>query len=548
MLIDMRKTVFWLFICIGVIFIIIGTFLLVGIPIDGLVDDQVVKRDWLGYTTDKNGSRVLNDITNSWLEPTYEMKLNIWMFNVTNVDDVVKRQAKPHLDEIGPFVFEEHQKKILNGFILNDTRVIYRNLRFYHFNRNASCPSCNLDSRFVIPNIVFQKLVDAADETIFGVPIRIAVESVLRLSKEGPFVTVTAREALFDGYHDQLVDLVCENKVLKFMCEIGVVQKKIGFFYGQNGTSVDGTFEVGTGQTEPRDIGHVFLWNNLTQMPNDTWDTPEARAINGSDGQLFAPLMKSRDRLYIFVPQICRTIQMEYAAPVEFDGVTGWRYNPPTDFYDPALPKNIGFCNKNGSPRFFANKTVQPDSCLPAGFIDLSRCQAGSPRVYLSQPHFYSSPNEVWQAVSGMAEPRKDKDETYLDIEPTAGVPIRANRLMQINVGMVKGSLAMTANMTNVIVPVLWINETAVFDPDTRSQLQALGTVRRFAFVGGISTLALGLLAWLGAVLGVVVRQRDYSELQSDHGEEPRVGHENFAVNAALAPSTEMNSGVDLDL
>lgn len=54
----------------------------------------------------ENGTEVPNKMTASWLKPPYAMKMNIWMFNVTNVDGILKRHEKPNLQEIGPFVFE----------------------------------------------------------------------------------------------------------------------------------------------------------------------------------------------------------------------------------------------------------------------------------------------------------------------------------------------------------------------------------------------------------------------------------------------------------
>lgn len=133
---------------------------------------------------------------------------------------------------------------------------------------------------------------------------------------------------------------------------------KILIFLQQNGTT-DGIYEVDAGVPSPSKIGHLYTWNNMTEMPEGTWDTKYARMINGTDGQLFSPMLKREDRLTIFVPQICRSIQMEYTKDVAVNGVPSWRYAPPLDLYDPALPQNRAFCNKNGMPRYFDNTTVQ---------------------------------------------------------------------------------------------------------------------------------------------------------------------------------------------
>ncbi|CAB11566.3 Sensory neuron membrane protein 2 [Caenorhabditis elegans] len=513
-------------IILGLLLAAAGVLLLIGIPIDRIVNRQVIDQDFLGYTRDENGTEVPNAMTKSWLKPLYAMQLNIWMFNVTNVDGILKRHEKPNLHEIGPFVFDEVQEKVYHRFADNDTRVFYKNQKLYHFNKNASCPTCHLDMKVTIPNIVFQKLIDAADVTIFGVRIKFAIESVLKMVSEAPYITVKVSDALFDGYEDPIIDIVCKNKILQFLCETNSLQRRVGFFYGQNGTT-DGIYEVDAGVPSPSKIGHLYTWNNMTEMPEGTWDTKYARMINGTDGQLFSPMLKREDRLTIFVPQICRSIQMEYTKDVAVNGVPSWRYAPPLDLYDPALPQNRAFCNKNGMPRYFDNTTVQIENCLPAGLIDLSRCQAGNPRVYLSNPHFYNSPMELWHSVTGLSVPTASNDLTVVDIEPTAGVPTQAKRIMQINVGMVKGSLSVTENTTNVVVPVLWMNETAYFDQGTRDQLINIFNAKHYSFIGGVISLSLGLIAWLAVFVVIIVysRQSDEEEygrlVLEDEDEEP---------------------------
>ncbi|ULT99046.1 hypothetical protein L3Y34_000415 [Caenorhabditis briggsae] len=523
-------------ILLGLLLAVAGILLLIGVPIDGIVNRQVVGQDFLGYTRDENGTEHVNKMTESWLKPPYKMQLNIWMYNVTNVNGILKRHEKTNLNEIGPFVFNEVQEKIYHKWAENDTRVLYKNRKLYFFNRNLSCPSCDLSQKVTIPNVVFQKLVDAADTTIFGIRIKFAIENVLKFVPEAPFITVKVSDALFDGYEDPIVDLVCKNKILSFLCETNTLQKRIGFFYGQNGTT-DGTYEVDTGRPSPMNIGHLYTWNNLTIMPEGTWDTVAARMINGTDGQLFSPILRRENRLSIFVPQICRSIQMEYQKDVAVSGVPSWRFVPPLDLYDPRRPENQGFCNKNGVPRYFENTTVQIENCLPAGLIDLSRCQAGSPRVYLSNPHFYNSPIELWHAVTGLSVPSANNDLTTVDLEPTAGVPTQAKRIMQINVGMVKGSLSITENTTNVIVPVLWMNETADFDQGTRDQLIQIFNAKHYSFIGGVVSLSLGLIAWMAVFMVIFVYSR-----QTDEEEYSRLVLDEDEVETTDAPPQEQEN------
>ena len=76
---------------------------------------NIFQRDWLGYT-EVSGSKELNEMTKQWMNPPYDMTLEIYMFSVgyilicsilfqvINANDVMKG-AKPILKETGPYTF-----------------------------------------------------------------------------------------------------------------------------------------------------------------------------------------------------------------------------------------------------------------------------------------------------------------------------------------------------------------------------------------------------------------------------------------------------------
>lgn len=49
--------------------------------------------------------------------------------------------------------------------------------------------------------------------------------------------------------------------------------------------------------------------------------------------------------------------------------------------------------------------------------MDVSSCLPGSPRIYISQPHFLDTPHELWAAMEDLAPP-SENDRTFVDIEP----------------------------------------------------------------------------------------------------------------------------------
>ncbi|KAK6018265.1 CD36 family protein [Ostertagia ostertagi] len=439
--------------------------------IEGIVDRT---RDRLGYE-ELNGTRRLNPMTQKWVHPEYHMQVEIWMFNLMNHAEVL-RGAKPRVQEIGPFTFMERQYKSPYQFDKNESRVFYRNNHVYVFNESLSCAHCSLDQRIVIPNVVFQKLVDFVQQG--GYPAKFAIEALLAYFKrESPFIDVSVREALYDGYQDPLLGKVCSyNPVLRKLCEAAKIPERIGFFYGQNNTD-DGLYEVSTGLNDVFSIGKVFTFNNMSVMPETVWDSADAREIRGTDGQLFPPLLEEGRELEVFAGQMCRSIAMQFLRRSDFQDVTAFRYGLPTKMFDPSIPENRGFCNKNGTPTFF-NASIQIPGCLPKGLLDIGRCLPGTPRIYISNSHFFGADPAVISSIQGMGKPSEENDQTYVDIEPISGVPIFAKRVTQINVGMLKGNLNVLSNMNNITFPVLWMNETVYFDSDTRDQLSNLTSIK----------------------------------------------------------------------
>ncbi|ETN77052.1 CD36 family protein [Necator americanus] len=516
-----RKITLGCAVFIGSIAVIIGTLALTFI--DGVINNNVLKRDYLGFE-EVNGSRRLNSMTMSWLRPAYYMEQQIWMFHLENEQEVL-RGRKPRVREIGPFTFIEKQWKSYHEFAQNDTKIFYRNNHLYTFNESLSCPTCSLDRRVVIPNVVFQKLVDFASYGYIG---KLVIEGILKATNEAPFVNVTVREALFDGYHDKLIDAVCQKKGLEMLCRLVKIPQLIGFFYGQNNTD-DGLFEVSTGLNAPWNIGAVHTFNNMSALPDFVWDSKDACEIRGTDGQLFSPLLKEGGEIEVFAGPICRTVTMEFRERSEFRGIAAFRYGFPANIYDPSVPVNRGFCNKNNTPVYF-NSTVQIPGCLPKGLLDISRCLPGTPRIYISQPHFLNAPFEVQSTVEGMRSPDVEKDDTFVEIEPTSGVPIHARRMVQINVGMLKGNLEKLSAMNNLTYPVLWLNETVRFDDETREQLNTLVFVKHMVYVVGVSFLTAGLLVFFGTLVTIVVfivlrtREEDEHTLLQDESVEEEVG------------------------
>ncbi|EJD76150.1 hypothetical protein LOAG_16851 [Loa loa] len=467
---------------VGSIFIIIGIISLTIIPLT--INKEVIKSEHLGF--DENGT--YNIMTQRWIEQNYSMKLKIWTVSITNPDDVIQHGSYPALVEKGPYVYTEYRKRVKVDFMRNNTRVLFRNRRYYIYNEKESCSNCSLNDPVTIPNVMFQYIVNIAAESGFLVKelIRIALR---RFKRETPFIRVTVNQMLFEGYEDPLIGWICNRNLTRPLCAIAGFPMRMKFL--ENGTDY-GEYLIDTGLEDTGKIGRVYEWNGRNETP--WWSTAQARKINGTDGELFSPFLSISDDLPIFLGDLGRSVYLHYDKSVTYGRIPSYRFVIPSKVYDPFLPENKGFCSQE-TPRYF-DSDVQPRGCLPAGMFDIGRTKLGSPHIYLSGVHFYNSPPQVYQNFTGFQRP-DSSDATYIDIEPYTGVVVNAFAASQINIGMISGNLYMLGKMPNMIVPVLWMNELINVDEQTKKDLETVVLMPRGARILGISLVGAGLLLWI---------------------------------------------------
>jgi lysosome membrane protein 2 len=82
-------------------------------------------------------------------------------------------------------------------------------------------------------------------------------------------------------------------------------------------------------------------------------------------------------------------------------------------------PDNEGFC-------------VPAGNCLPAGVLNLTTCQQGIP-IIMSSPHFLYADERFLKDVDGL-NPDALLHNTFLSVEPTTGLLMKANKRLQFNI------------------------------------------------------------------------------------------------------------------
>lgn len=427
------------------------------------VSNQISKRLVL-----KNNSMLLE----RWSKPNVPMYFKVWLFDVKNAQEVIeKRGTKPQVREVGPFVFHLKRQKDIVSFAGDN--LYYTERKLYHFSPELSC--CAINTTVTVPNIPLVAVVDRAlsyNLPLVGRFIPRLINRAIQSLREQLFVRRQVRELLFDGYDVELLRMVSRVGSL-----VGIQQttsQRFAILKGRNDSwrpEQDGVWAINTGARDRSQFGRVSSWNSYRQLP--FWASPGCNKINGSDGTLFPPPIKSSEPLYIFNQELCRTVNLVYDRPSDIRSIAAYRFvlNPLNFAHTMVSPQPLssGSASKpppssNRNPRrmkeepkldaqaeqaermvravqaaqelgdkgeksrmnpftcFCDRKTTNLNGinvCEFDGLIDLSKCTKQAQVIFGSMPHFHQGDRRLLNQVVGL-EPNASKHTTYLDIEPVS--------------------------------------------------------------------------------------------------------------------------------
>ncbi|CAG9530619.1 unnamed protein product [Cercopithifilaria johnstoni] len=385
-----------------------------------------------------------NELYHYWKNPDYKINSEIFVYSVKNPQQVLNGN-KPEVIKIGPYAYKVNLGKNIVGF--GDGSIKYQNVHNFIFDMNASCAECSLNREIWIPNIVFQKFVEIASNPMTTI-------AQVALTSQRPFLKVSVDDILFNGYEDPYLANICQIPLMDIICKsILKIPNRIGFLMNRNGAQK--VIEISTGSDDGSiAAGEVLKWDGLKLLPEDWWNSKQAREINGTDGELYKPLIKKTDTIYVFAPDLCRTIHLTFAEEMEYNDIPAYRFTVKEDLLDPAVPSNEGFCH-NDRKTFFS----EDEECLPKGLLDLSHCYNGTPPILFSFPNFLYADKRVKESVIGLSESTVQHDSIIIEIEPQTGTLLRSYIRSQINIAMWKGRgilySADLLRMQNTIIPLL---------------------------------------------------------------------------------------------
>ncbi|XP_014206677.1 sensory neuron membrane protein 1-like [Copidosoma floridanum] len=415
------------------------------------IDDSIIYRDDPAHCqTELRPGKFMRDI---WSAYPFTFDNSFYVFNITNPEDIAGG-AKPILQEIGPFVYDQYQEKSNQVDHDEDDTVSYTNKYTYHFNAEKS-KGLTGEEEVVVPNYFILGLVNSLliDKPSAVPIIGKGVDSIFK-KPSSIFIRAKVKEVLFDGFvinctvkdfagaaicsevRDQYEDL----KMIKIAEDVYLMS----LFGSSNGTSSKSTIRVNRGSKKLMKLGQVTEFKGVPNI--STWNDPVCDLLNGTDGSIFRPFLK-KNKPYggIFVEPICRNLQLSWLGSSRYSGVKTFSYTSSLGVDPESNPHDKCFCHN-------------PDECLKPGVFDAYKC-AKLP-IIISNPHFYLADPHYLTLVDGL-KAEKDKHMLHVDLEPNSGVPIHANTRVQINMLLTKvEKFKLMKNMPEALLPLLWIENT----------------------------------------------------------------------------------------
>lgn len=431
--INKAKICVWILGALGIVVLLIGIIALSVLP-------SIYKKKVQENIILQSGKETFE----KWRETPIAVSFTVYLFNCTNPEAVQERGEKPVLEEVGPYVFSQQRSKEVLSWDEEEHTVTYRDMKTFHFIPELSADP---DQKLYTLNMPLMGIVNRVRNSGFFKDLLLdLLDKLFESYKENLFTFRTPRELLFGGYKvDMVADLLKIARQFVPMPDV-LPNNTFGYFYDKNNTGA-GILTVHTGADDITKFSQIASWNYRRHISD--WNDKYCGMINGTDGSQFAPPVTKYETLYVFTPEICRSVRIDYVEEVSVRDILAYRFMPPDDMLAGASenPDNRCFC-------------LHKEMCNVSGLIDVSRCREGLP-IFVSGPHFYKGHLSYKHGADGLS-PNEDEHESFVDIEPTTGVVLRASRKFQLNYLMEPyDGLPQTKNAPKVLFPLMWLREEA---------------------------------------------------------------------------------------
>ncbi|XP_063913791.1 protein peste-like isoform X2 [Zophobas morio] len=307
---------------------------------------------------------------------------------------------------MGPYEFQQKEEKANLTWNSNDTvTFMTRQFWFYQGKRKDS-----LQDRIVTMNPI--PLVVSYIVRNWNYYLRKSFSMGFSAFANQFYMTQTVGSLLFDGYPEPWIKV---GATLPFLSQYNFPHwDRYAYFYKRNGTTeYNGVLNMGTGKTTK--LGEIYYWNYQKKAPH--YDDLCGQ-ITGSRQQLF-PRNLQKTFLSYFLPDFGRPLKLDFEKIETVNNILGYKFV-------------IG-------ERVLDNGTRYPES----------QCSCNGECVPSADPYYIN-------LVEGL-KPEANKHDSFMIVEPTTGVPLKAHFTLQFNllVQPVPG-VSLFENAPKFFLPVWW--------------------------------------------------------------------------------------------
>lgn len=443
--------------------------------------------------------------------------LYVHAFNITNPHDVLQG-AKPIVDEIGPFVYRNHQLRFDLEWNRSEDTLSYRQHNFHVFDAHETKRQTNGtydsdDVKVITMNMVFQGMQAqignlywhivcdylvwendfdrmfselTVSQLLEGYAVDVEIlGATISLPFPGIYPNYTKKEDDPQYVHKSIMRVGEHNHDDVFRLVQWMGMKSLETTCPWGGNSLPGGAycpnEWPCCQSKGSDnIVPVWLPDKST-VSHEPWDT-YADVMDGTLGEQFVTHLERGSTLVAFTDTAWRKLL--------FRNVDGLRVNW----------KGAKLLRYTVDPSVFLNATANPDnrryySFGRRGFFaNMSIIEQGL-TILPSLPHFLHGDERLVEDVIGM-RPNATLHETYLDIEPKSGSTAVSHQRAMVSVPIPDahrwsgtGEVWFPNARHGTIVPIVWFDDAST---PTQEGLQLIFTMylgldaKRYAMVSGL--------------------------------------------------------------
>ncbi|XP_063706224.1 sensory neuron membrane protein 1-like [Culicoides brevitarsis] len=412
-------------------------------------------------------------------------RYKIFLWNVTNPDDIMYNRAKPKLQEVGPYVFEQTKQKVET--FDNDTEDSYSFdlINVYRFSKELSYPLTGEEQLNMLNLVLVSGMVKIFEERPHLLDTVMRGMDLVFDNPKSIFLSMTADEFIHNGIflncdqHEFAGKAVCaefrDTKTLK-MIDGDKTRLRYKWFDKLN-NSVQARYTLLRGNRDTNDIGRIIRVND-EPMQNIYKHDSKCNVINGTDKTFFPPFQRKRETIWVYSHDACISFPMVYSHSQFLKGAhTAFK-----SLYlsDPLMSPN---CNCN----------PYTGCKIPKGTIDMHSCL--DIFVLGSFPHFYLAEPSIFETIDGM-EPQENIHRTGIFFDLLTGVPVLSLERFQVNFRLKRIlKYPIMANLPyDVWIPAFWYEETFTpLKPDLA--LMVFSQIAKFLGIfSGYNLFVIGLL------------------------------------------------------